>query len=447
MKLIPASLTGRVLLGLVLGLAAGLALSAAGGSVLTRAAAVVEPVGTLWVNAIRMTVIPLVVSSLIAGVASTRDARVLGRVGGGALALFLLLLFSATALALLIGAPLLARLPIDAGAAAGLRAMAGSAGDVAARGAALPGLRGWLIGLIPPNPVKAAADGALLPLILFSLAFGLALARVRPDARGVVVRGIEGVAAAMLTLVKWVLDLAPIGVFALALPVAARLGLAAAGAIAYYVLVVVAVCIVCIAGLYPFAAGFGRIRLREFARAIAPAQAVAFSSRSSLASLPVMIELADERLKLPPEIGAFYLPLAASTFRIAGALGQMIGVLFIARLYGAHLGAAQIATISVTSVIATFGIPGIPGGSILILVPILVAAGVPAAGIGLLLGVDTIPDMFRTVANVTADMAVAVVLARAVTRASRVPTGEAIPPLRVTSSAAAVSGASGGDLP
>ncbi len=441
MKLFPRSLTGRVLLGLVLGLGAGLALSAAGSPALLRIGDAVEPVGTLWVNAIRMTVIPLVVSSLVAGVASARDPRTIGRLGGGALALFLLLLFAATGLALAIGAPLMALLPIDPGAAAGLRALAASGGELAARGAgAVPGFRDWLVGLVPPNPVKAAADGALLPLILFSLAFGLALTRVRGEARETVVRGIEGVAEGMLVLVRWVLALAPLGVFALALPLATRLGLAAAGAIAWYVLVVVVVAVVCIAALYPLAAGLGRIRVREFARAAAPAQAVAFSSRSSLASLPAMIEAADERLRLPREIGAFYLPLAASTFRIAGALGQMIGVLFIARLYGIHLQAAQIATISVTSVIATFGIPGIPGGSIIILVPVLVAAGVPAAGIGVLLGVNTVPDMFRTTANVTADLAVGVILARRIRGGDAVPAQARAPAPSAAGSPPAVAG-------
>jgi Na+/H+-dicarboxylate symporter len=148
----------------------------------------------------------------------------------------------------------------------------------------------------------------------------------------------------------------------------------------------------------------------DFARAALPAQAVAFSSRSSLASLPAMIESAREQLRLPDEITSFFLPLAASVYRIGAAVGQTVGVLFIAQLYGVTLGPAQLASVVLTVVATSFSVPGIPGGSIVIMAPVLMDAGLPLEGIGILLGADTIPDMFRTTANVTGHMAMAVAI-------------------------------------
>ena len=164
--------------------------------------------------------------------------------------------------------------------------------------------------------------------------------------------------------------------------------------------------------LYPAAVVFGGISLRAFARAAFPAQAVAFSSRSSLAALPAMLESARERLGLPAAFASFFFPLAVTLFRCGAAIGQVIGALFVAKLYGVDLGAGQLAAIAVTTVVTTFSVPGIPGGSIIMIVPVLLAAGVPAEGVGLLLGVDTIPDMFRTTTNVTGDMTAAVILSR-----------------------------------
>lgn len=152
--------------------------------------------------------------------------------------------------------------------------------------------------------------------------------------------------------------------------------------------------------------------MRQFARAALPPQAVAFSARSSLASLPAMMESARSRLRLRDEIVSFMLPMAASTFRPGGAVGLIVGVVFLAHLYGETLGVTRMVTIGLTVILSTFSVPGIPGGSILIMAPVLMAAGIDLTGLGILLGVDTIPDMFRTVTNVTGDMATATVTNR-----------------------------------
>lgn len=408
------SLTTKVLIALVAGLAVGIGISMADSPALMRLVGAIEPVGTLWINAIRMTVIPLVVGSIIVGVTAAPDTSTIGRIGGRALALFVVLLFAGAVFAVIAAPPLFAMLPIDQAAADALRGSAtAAAGATAENARRLPTFAQWFVELVPTNPVKAAADGALLPLIIFSLTLGLAITKVSDEGRDILQRFFRGVADASLTLVRWVLALAPIGVFALSVPLAARLGLAAAGALAGYIVVTSAICAVFgLVVLYALPALLGGTNLAAFARAILPAQAVALSARSSLAALPAMMDSARTRLGLPEPIAAFFLPLAASTFRVGGALGITTGIVFIARLYGVELAPSQLSTIVLTVVLTTFSIPGIPAGSIVAMVPAMVAAGVPVEGMGVLLAVDTIPDMFRTTTNVTGDMAAAVVLGR-----------------------------------
>ena len=403
------SLTTRVLIALVAGLGLGLLVSTSGTPALVNAVRWIEPLGSLFINAIRMTVIPLVVGSLVAGIASAPDPSSLGKVGLRAVVLFLVTLFVAAIVTAMVTPPLLGLFVIDPAAQASLQASATQTATTTAESVRrIPGFTQWLIDLVPTNPVRAAADAAMLPLIVFTLAFGLAVAGLKGETKTVVVRVFEAVRDAALTLVRWILVTAPIGVFALALGLAARLGISAIGALAGYIVVVAVLTIVLgLVMLYPMAAWLGRVSFRDFSRAALPAQAVAFSSRSSLAALPAMIEGARERLHLPDEITSFFLPLAASVYRIGAAIGQTAGVVFIAQLYGVALGPAQLATIVLTVVATSFSVPGIPGGSIVIMAPVLMSAGLPVEGIGILLGADTIPDMFRTTANVTGHMAVA----------------------------------------
>ena len=413
-------LTLQVLVGLVAGLAAGVAISLS--PALHGVVPVVEPIGTLWINAIRMTVIPLVFSSLIVGVVAARDGRAIGRVGWRALVTFLAILFTGAIFTALAAQPLLRLLPVSAATTESLRVAAAATATVQEGAKQLPTFSQWLVSLVPVNPVRAASEGAMLPLIIFALAFAIALLRLSEQRRASVTGFFQSVFDAMLVLVRWVLIVAPLGVFALALPLAARLGVSAAGAIVFYIVVVsLLAALFGIGLLYPAAAIVGRVSLGAFARASAPAQAVAFSSRSSLAALPVMMDSAAERLGLPTEVSSFFLPLAASLFRAGAAVGLTFGVMFIARLYGVSLGPAQLATVVVTVVLTSFSIPGIPGGSIIAMVPVMLAAGVPVAGIGILLGADTIPDMFRTTVNVTGDMTAATIVARRAAAAEQVP--------------------------
>jgi Na+/H+-dicarboxylate symporter len=407
----------RILVGLAAGLAVGAALSAMEQPWLRFVVPVLEPVGQLFINAIRMTVIPLIISKLIVGIASAADGATIRSLGISAVVFFVVTLFVAATFGVFVGSALLEFVAIDSTIAASLGGP--STGSVAPPSAELPSFGQWLVALIPPNPFNAAAEGAMLPLIIFAVAFGVSLLHVQRGSRELMVGLLQTVAEAMLTLVRWILVLAPIGVFALAVPLAAKMGLAAAGALAYYVVLVAATCTVfALLVLYPAAILVGRIPLLQFARAAAPAQALAFSSRSSVASLPVMIEQG-KRLGLRDDVVGFFLPLAVATFRGGSVIGTTIGALFVARLYGVSLEFVQLATMIPVAVAATIGSPGVPSGAVLMIAPVLLAAGVPPEGFGILLGVDTIPDMFRTTTNITANMTGAVTMHRLATAFNR----------------------------
>jgi Na+/H+-dicarboxylate symporter len=407
------TLTTKVLIGLGAGLAVGAAIASSDSATLHAIPAYLEPVGTIWVNALRMIVIPLVVSAIIVGINSLPDSQSLGRIGGRAFALCVLILVCAATYAVVVGPLLMAGLHIDPAASEAMRASASSASANAIHSAEkIVTFSQWLVDIVPPNPIKAAADGAMLPLIAFTVLLGMAITRIGAEHRGHLLKVMQATLDASLIVVGWVLLAAPVGVFALTVPLANKLGIAAAGAVVYYVVVVSGMCIAFCALLYVAARVFGKQGFANFAKACAPAQAVAITSRSSIVTLPAMLDGADRYLALPFPVRTFFFPLAASIFRAGSAVMIPVGAIFMARLYGVTLDVEQLATIAVMSIVTTFSVPGIPGGTIIVMVPVLLAAHVPVAAVGLLLGVDTIPDMFRTTTHVTADMAAASILAR-----------------------------------
>ena len=403
-------LTHKVLIALFGGIASGMLIAATGNPAMEMLASWIDPLGKIWVNAIRMTVIPLVGALLIVGIVGT-DVRAVGRIGVRAIALFLALITSAAILTAVATPTLMKRIPVDRQAAAALRDSFAGAGEVVAE-TSIPTAAEWLVSLVPTNPFAAIADGAMLPFIIFTLLFSLAAARIVREHREVLSSFFKGISEAMLILIGWILDLAPIGVFSLALSLGIHMGLSAAGAIIYYVIIQSGLCIVLLLLVYPLAKMGGRVPFRVFFAASLPAQAVAFSSRSSLASLPPALEASENQLKLPEAITSFLLPLGFSTFRITAPVPMIVGAYFIAYFYGVSLEPVHLLTMVVTSILASFTVPGVPGGGVIAALPVLMAVDLPVDGIGILLAVDTIPDLFRTTANVTANIGAAVVLAR-----------------------------------
>jgi len=351
--------------------------------------------------------VPLVVCLIVAEIGSRTELGSVGRIGASAIALFVGMLSVQAFFSLLLMPPLLGRLPVDPDAVAALRSA------MASRPGAPVELNwsAWLTGLVPANPIRAAAEDALLPLLVFALIFALALQRSPAPVRTPLVELGRAVRDVMLMLVRWVLAAAPVGVFALTLAFAARTGFSTAGALGLYVLLVSVLIVGQTVALYLTAAFLGGIPLRELARALAAPQAVALAGRSSLAALPAMLEGA-ERLGIRKEVAALTLPLAVATFKLAAPLAWIAGAVFLGRLYGVELPVGRLAALAVTAIGVSLSVPGIPSGSFLLMTPMLSGLGLPAEGLGILLGADAIPDTARGVLNVTADMTVTVILGR-----------------------------------
>jgi len=310
-------------------------------------------------------------------------------------------------LAVLVAPPLFDRLVVDPAASESLRAAAG-----AVERPALPSFASWVVGLVPVNPVRAAADGAMLPLIVFSLAFGLAVGRLAPERRERITSVVGGIADAMVVLVGWILSLAPIGIFALALGLAVHLGTGIVGAVGVYLATHSALLLLLTLLLYAVVAVAGRVPVGRFARAALPAQLVAAATRSSLAALPANLESAERILRLPRTVTSFALPLAVSAFRLNQGVSWVVMALFAAKLYGVELGLGDVATLAATGVLLSVSVPGIPSGSLFIVAPFFAAAGIPPESIGVLIALDLVPDVFKTVLNVTGHLAAVTLLAR-----------------------------------
>ena len=403
----PLRSTGvQVTLGLVAGLALGMWLSreTSPSSFTTAIMPVLDIVGTAWINAVRMTVIPLVVPLLIVGVAGGEDLRATGTVGAKAFGWMLLLLVACAALSTIVSPLWFETLTLDADATARLRATA----KIDVPNADALSIRTFILSLIPLNPIKAAADGTLLPVVLFTLLYAFALGQVGEGPRTAQLAFWRGMADTMLVVVRWMLALGGIGIFALAAVLGQKLGTNVLGAIGFYFMVNIVLHLIAVAAIYVFIAANGRVPVRQFARALVPASVVGMGTRSSLASLPAMVKGATDVLKLPPTATGFVLPLCASVFKLTSAIYWPVGALFIAKLYGIDLSTANLLLVAASSIVLNFSTPGIPSGGMLLQVPLYASIGLPVEGIGILIALDTLPDMFKTLLNVTSDMMVAV---------------------------------------
>ncbi len=405
------SQTTRVLLSLIAGAVVGLALAILSPDNAERAAAFVQPIGRLWLNALQMTVVPLVVALVVIGVNSASTAAASGRTARTAMIVFIVLLTLAAIFAAIFAPALLTFLPRDPALADSFH----NALDSPAAGITVPpGLGEWFATIIPSNAVAAAAQSAMLPLVVFAMFFGFALTRIEPERKARVLDLVQAIADVMIVIVRWVLWAAPVGVFALVLAVCARVGVGVLGALGGYILMQCALYIAVTLLLYLVARAAGGEPLRRFATAIAPAQAIAASTQSSLASLPAMIESARTRLGYPVAVTSLVLPMAVSLFRITSPI-QYLGVAaFVAWTYGIDLTFLQLASGVGLAVAISLGSVGLPGQVSFMAtnMPVTVAMGLPVEPLGVLLAIDTIPDVFATVGNVTADLTATSVVAK-----------------------------------
>jgi Na+/H+-dicarboxylate symporter len=401
------SRTGSILVALIAGLVTGVALRVYVGQD-SAAAVLLQPIGQLWLNALRMTLVPLVFCLMTAGMASLADtASGSGRQVAIAVAVFLTLLLAASIAGAATAEALKILWPVRP---IGMTLVAPSAA------AAPPNFVSVLIDLIPLNPVAAAAQTAMAPLIVFAAIFGVAISRLPPASRRLLVDFFKASADAMLIIVNWVLAAAPVGIFVLTLEAAANVGVGAALGVVQYVLLlsmVLAVGLIC-ATLLGLVSG---IPLLRFLRAALGPQALAASTQSSMACLPALVQAAEE-LDLPRPLVATIMPLAVTIFRFGNVFGGIAAGLIGASLFGIHPGIASIGLAIVVGVLTNIGVIGLPGQAVLLAAygPIFTALGTPIEALTLLIAVFTLPDILDTTCNVTADLAATSLIARLVRR-------------------------------
>lgn len=399
----------RILAGLVLGLVAGIVVAAFAPGAVAGTVAVAQPIGATWLNALQMTVVPLVFALLVTGVAATAEAAQAGRLAGRAVALYVAVM-AASAIAASFLTPLFLELvPLPADSAAALRGALTGAEAVPP----VPPLGDFFAAIVPNNVVKAIADSNFLSMIIFALIFAFALMRIAPDLRDLLIRLFTGVRDAMLVVIAWVLWIGPVGVFALAYVVGAKAGSGAFQALIHYILTVWAVGITVALVSLPMAVVGGRIRLGHFLRASLPSQAVSISTQSSIATLPAMLTSAGA-MGVPVRTAGVTLPLAVAILRATGPAMNFAVAIYIATWFGVELSPATLAVGAVVAMLTSLGSVSLPGtvSFVSAIAPVCATIGAPTAPLGLLVAVETLPDIVRTWGNVLWDLATTVTVAR-----------------------------------
>jgi len=411
-------MTKRLSIRMLIGLLAGLVLGVAANLTLRDAPAlngfvgyVTEPAGKIFLRLLFMLVIPLIVSALALGVAGLGDIRRLGRIGLKTFAYTVVV----SSIAVLLGVGLVNLLQPGRGISPDLRArleLQSSAAPPAA-----PSTSGspidFLVNLVPRNPIEAMANGDMLAVMVFSLFLGIGLALTRTEPARRFEAALEGLYEVVMKLLDLVIQVAPIGVFCLIFTLTARLGYDVLFQLGAYVSVVLLALAIQQFVVYSISVSWlGGMSPMRFFGGIRPAMLTAFSTASSNATLPTALLVAEENLKLPRHVSRFVLTLGATANQNGTALFEGVTVLFLAQFYGIELALAQQFTVVFICILGGIGTAGVPAGSIPVVIMILGLVGVPAEGIGMILGVDRFLDMCRTTLNVTGDLAAAVVVAK-----------------------------------
>ncbi|MFW2850801.1 dicarboxylate/amino acid:cation symporter [Sphingomonas sp. TX0543] len=399
----------RILLALIAGIIIGIMIAGYAPQAVDPVTSVAGPIGQAWLNGLQMTIVPLVFSLLVTGVAATAEAAQAGRLAGRAVGLYLVVM-AASAVAAAFLTPLflhIAPLPIES-AAALRRALAGAEAIPP-----VPPVGAFLAGIIPANVLKASADSNFLSMIVFALIFAFALMRIDAGLRELLTRFFSAIRDAMLVVIGWVLWIGPVGVFALALVVGAKAGGGAFHALVHYILIVSAVGLVVSLFAYPLAMFGGRVGLGHYIRAGLSTQAVAISTQSSLASLPAMLA-SSRAMGVPVATAGVTLPLAVAILRATGPAMNFAVAIYVATWFGVPLHATTLAAGALVAMLTSLGSVSLPGTVSFVgaISPVCATLGAPVAPLGLLVAVETMPDIVRTLGNVMWDLATTITLAR-----------------------------------
>lgn len=412
----------KILLGLLLGATAGVTANIyahESPSLLWLVDNVAQPIGQIFLRLLFMVVVPLVFASVTTGVASLGDIRRIGRIGGKTLLIFL----GTTAIAVVVGLTLVNLIGPGESLDPSIRAQllaeyAAQAGETVA--ASKEGLFGihTFVNIVPRNPIAAAANGDMLGLIFFALMFGIALTLLNKEVAAPVLRLLEGINQAIMVIIGFAMRLAPLGVAALIFSVTAKFGFEVLQSLGLYVITVLAALTFHQFGVLGLLAKLVvGINPRSFFSRVRALMVTAFSTSSSNATLPTTIRTAEKEFGVPREVAGFVLPLGATMNMNGTAMFEGMTVLFLAQVFGISLDIFNQLIVVVLCVITAIGVAGVPGGSIPLLVMVMAMVGIPGEGIALILGVDRILDMARTVPNVTADLLTSLMI----TRSERMP--------------------------
>ncbi len=390
----------------------GLVLGAVAGVIFGPDAAVIRPIGTAFIRLIKMVVIPLIFASLLIGVASLGDLRKLGRIGGKTFAFYIAYYVTAVALGLFLANAVKPGSNLPESVQAELKESYGQTADVQAqRIEERPSLTDVFVNIIPDNPADSVVQANMLQIIFFAMFMGVVISLLDKKKMEPVLEFFSAVNDIMIKIVEIVIKTAPYAVFALIAAVVGTFGVDILMSLLRYCAVVIGGLLL-MAVTYPAIVWlFTKYPYLRFWKGMIPAQLIAFSTCSSSATLPVTMECAEEKIGVSKEISSFVLPLGATINMNGTALYQGVTAIFIAQVYGMHLGLGGQLSIVLTATLASIGAAGAPAMGVLMLVIVLKQVGIPLEGIALILGVERILDMFRTVINVTGDMAAAAVIA------------------------------------
>ena len=382
----------KIVIGMILGITVGI--------IFGEDAVILKPIGSLFVNTIKMLIVPLVFCSIIVGITSMQDTSKMGRIGFKAVLFYLL----STAVAITIGL-LLGNL-LQPGA--GLELVAQQAETVKAT----PSLADTLVALVPTNPIGALAQGHILQIIVFAVALGVSLTLIGEKGKPAVAV-FESLAEAMYKLTDLVMKLAPYGVFALMAWVAGKYGLTLLLPLMKVIGAVYLGSILHVLGVYSALILFiAKLSPVQYFRGIVDAQVVAFTTTSSAGTLPVSMKCAREKLGVSKGVTSFVLPLGATINMDGTALYQGVTTLFVAQAFGIDLGMPEYLTIILTATLASIGTAGVPGAGLIMLTLVLTTVGLPVEGVALIAGIDRILDMARTTVNISGDIAASVIIAK-----------------------------------
>ena len=404
----------RVLIALVLGLLAGAGAQSLGDGTREPALQVANFIGGLWLNALKMTVIPLVVALLVIGIAKGAEAARAGRIAARTV-LWIVIVCTASAIFGALMIELLTGLfPLPQAQAQAMQA--GLAGlDQSTATGPMPSVADFFKGIVPDNVISAAAEGEVLPLVVFAMLFALAVTRIDGDRRRSLTGFFEAIADALLIIIGWVLWIAPLGVLALAFSVGASAGGAAFAGLGHYIVLISVIGILVTLWAYPIGAFWGRAGFGTFSKAMIAPQSVAISTRSSLASLPAMLAAA-RVIGVREQVADVSLPLSVALFRATGPAMNTAVAFYVAHWLGYEPTMTQIIAATAVGAVMSYGAISLPGEVSFIssIAPIAMALGVPIAPLALLVAVEMVPDIFRTLGNVSMDVAVTTAVDRSV---------------------------------